>query len=57
MSTYEEVEIAALALPPDARAMLAEHLLKSLSAEDQQRTDSLWVGETERRDEEIETES
>ena len=30
MSTYEEIEIAALALPPEARAMLAEHLLDSL---------------------------
>lgn len=54
MSTYEEIEIAALALPPDARAMLAEHLLESLSVEDQQRIDALWAEEAERRDKEIE---
>lgn len=54
MSTYEEIEIAALALPPHARATLAEHLLESLSAEDQQRIDALWAQEAERRDKEIE---
>ena len=53
MSTYEEIEIAALALPPEARAVLAEHLLESLSAEDQQRLDRLWAEEAERRDKEI----
>jgi len=54
MSTYEEIENAALALPSDARAMLAEHLLESLSAEEQQRIDTLWAEEAERRDKEIE---
>lgn len=54
MSTYEEIEIAALALPPDARAMLAEHLLESLSADEQQRIDDLWAEEAEQRDMEIE---
>lgn len=54
MSTYEEIETAALALPPDARAMLAEHLLESLSAEEQQRIDNMWAEEAERRDKEIE---
>lgn len=54
MSTYEEIETAALALPPDARAMLAEHLLESLSAEEQQRIDDMWAEEAERRDNEIE---
>ena len=53
MSTYEEIETAALALPPDARAMLAEHLLESLSAEEQRRIDRLWIEEAERRDKEI----
>lgn len=53
MSTYEEIEIAALALPLEARAMLAEHLLESLSAEDQQQIDGLWAEEAERRDKEI----
>lgn len=45
MSTYEEIEIAALALPPHERATLAEHLLESLSAEDQQRINALWSEE------------
>lgn len=54
MSTYEEIMSAALALPPGARAMLAEHLMESLDAEDQERIDSLWATEAERRDREIE---
>jgi len=45
---------AALALPPAARAMLAEHLMESLDDEDQQRIDLLWAEEAERRDKEIE---
>ena len=40
MSNYEEIKTAALALPPDARAMLAEDLLESLGAEDQQTIDA-----------------
>jgi putative addiction module component (TIGR02574 family) len=54
MNTYEEIISAALSLPPGARAMLAEHLLKSLDAEDQERIDSLWAAEAERRIKEIE---
>ncbi len=54
MNTYEEIIGAALSLPPGARAMLAEHLLKSLDAEDQERIDSLWAAEAERRIKEIE---
>jgi putative addiction module component (TIGR02574 family) len=54
MNTYEEIISAALSLPPGARAMLAEHLLKSLDAEDQGRIDSLWAAEAERRIKEIE---
>ena len=54
MSTYEEIISAALALPPDTRAMLAEHLLEGLDAEDQKRIDELWAVEAERRDKEIE---
>jgi len=51
---YEEIMSAALALPPGARAMLAEQLMESLDAEDQERIDALWAEEAERRDEEIE---
>jgi putative addiction module component (TIGR02574 family) len=54
MSTYKEIVSAALALPPDTRAMLAEHLLESLDAEDQKRIDELWAEEAERRDKEME---
>lgn len=54
MSIYEEIISAALALPPDTRAMLAEHLLESLDVEDQKRIDALWTEEAERRDKEIE---
>ncbi len=53
-NTYEEIMSAALALPPGARATLAEHLMESLDAEDQERIDSLWAEEAERRDKEIE---
>ncbi|MDX6289010.1 MAG: hypothetical protein QOH42_809 [Blastocatellia bacterium] len=54
MSTYEEIISEALALPPDTRAMLAEHLLESLDAENQKRIDELWAEEAERRDKKIE---
>ena len=53
-NTYEEIMSAALALPPGSRAMLAEHLMESLDAEDQERIDALWAEEAERRDKEIE---
>ena len=51
---FDEILSAALSLPPDTRAMLAEHLLESLDAEDQKRIDGLWAEEAERRDKEIE---
>ena len=54
MPTYEEIMSAAMALPPGARAMLAEHLMESLDAEDQERIDALWAQEAERRDIDIE---
>jgi len=53
MSTYEEIENAALSLPPDARATLAEHLMASLDAFDQEEIDPLWLEEIERRSKEI----
>ena len=50
MSTnYDEVLSAALSLPPGARAMIADHLLESLDAEDQKRIDAIWAEEVERR--------
>ncbi|HEX5873432.1 MAG TPA: addiction module protein [Pyrinomonadaceae bacterium] len=53
-SSYEEIMHAALALPPGARAMLAEHLMESLDSEDQERIEALWAEEAARRDKEIE---
>ena len=53
MSTFGEILSAALALPPDMRAMLADHLLTSLDSEDQKRIDALWAEEAERRLREI----
>ena len=53
MSTYEEIKNAALALPLEARATLAGHLLESLNAEEQQQIDALWAKEAERRIKEI----
>jgi putative addiction module component (TIGR02574 family) len=54
ISTYEEIMSAAMALSPNERVMLAEHLIESLNAEDQERIDRLWAEEAERRDREIE---
>ncbi|MDX2242522.1 MAG: addiction module protein [Leptolyngbyaceae cyanobacterium bins.302] len=48
-AAYNEVLGAALALSPNLRAMLAEHLLQSLDAEPQAEVDALWVEEAEQR--------
>lgn len=53
MSTFEEILSAALTLPPEMRAMLADRLLESLNREDQKRIDALWAEEAERRIREI----
>jgi putative addiction module component (TIGR02574 family) len=53
-ANFDEILSAALSLSSGARAVLAEHLLESLDAEDQKRIDALWVEEAERRDKEIE---
>ena len=45
---YEEIANAALALPPDARALLAEDLIASLEAS-QDVIDEAWRVEIERR--------
>jgi len=49
---YDEVASAALALPPEARAMLAEDLVASLEAS-QAEIDEAWHVEIERRVKEI----
>ena len=53
MSTYEEIENAALALPPEAREMLAEHLMASLDAFDHEELDPVFLEEIERRSKEM----
>ncbi|MBR8837767.1 MAG: addiction module protein [Stigonema ocellatum SAG 48.90 = DSM 106950] len=47
--TYDEIFGAALALPPGLRAMLAEHLLKSLDADQQTELDAVWAEEAQNR--------
>jgi putative addiction module component (TIGR02574 family) len=54
ISTYEEVMSAAMTLPANERVMLAEHLIDSIDAEDQERIDRLWAEEAQRRMKEIE---
>jgi putative addiction module component (TIGR02574 family) len=48
-AAYDDIFGAALTLPPGLRAMLAEHLLKSLDASSQVEVDRLWAEEAERR--------
>lgn len=51
---FDKILIAALALPAEARAKLADQLLESLDGPDQKRIDALWAEEAERRLREIE---
>lgn len=48
-AAYDDIFGAALALPPGLRVMLAEHLLKSLDAQQQAEVAILWAEEAERR--------
>ncbi len=54
VNTYDEIFGAALSLPPGLRAMLAEHLLKSLDSTKQAEIDALWAEEAEKRVQDIE---
>ena len=54
VNTYDEIFGAALSLPPGLRAMLAEHLLKSLDSIKQAEIDALWAEEAEKRVQAIE---
>jgi len=53
INTFDEIIRAALALPPNSRAMLAEHLLRSLDAQDQAVVDAAWAEVAEQRVQEI----
>ena len=54
VNTYDEIFGAALSLPPALRAMLAEHLLKSLDSVQQAEIDASWAEEVEKRVEAVE---
>ena len=49
VNTYDDIFDAALSLPPGLRAMLAEHLFKSLDAQNQAQIDTAWAEEAQRR--------
>lgn len=53
VSDFDEILRAALALPAETRARLADRLLESLDGPDQKRLDALWAEEAERRLREI----
>ncbi|GAP97038.1 addiction module protein [Leptolyngbya sp. NIES-2104] len=49
LNTFEDIIRAALTLPANSRAMLAEHLLRSLDAQEQSETDAAWSEVVEQR--------
>ena len=49
LTSVVEILRTALELPPDARAMLAGHLLESLDDSEQTEIDAAWSEEIERR--------
>lgn len=53
VNTFDEIIRAALALPANSRAMLAEHLLRSLDGEDQSIIDTAWAEVAEQRIQEV----
>ncbi|HEX3251836.1 MAG TPA: addiction module protein [Pyrinomonadaceae bacterium] len=53
--TIEQVETEALRLKPEARAELAQKLLKSLEDLSEEEIEQLWVKEAVRRDAELDS--
>jgi putative addiction module component (TIGR02574 family) len=53
LSNFTEILNAALSLPPEERAALADHLLVSLDGPDQKVIDAAWAEEAERREREL----
>ncbi len=51
--TIEQIEQAALALPDEARARLADRLVESLEAPELGHIDRLWASEAKRRRDEV----
>lgn len=50
---FAEILLAALSLPEEDRAMLADHLLESLTPPNQKEIDAAWAEEIEKRIREI----
>ena len=48
-ANFDDILSAALSLSPGARAMLADHLLESLDAQEEKRIDAVWAEEAEQR--------
>ena len=51
--TIQQIADAALALPSEQRALLAERLVESLGAAESNRVDRLWATEAKRRRDEV----
>jgi putative addiction module component (TIGR02574 family) len=51
--SLEQIAEAAMALPGEQRALLADRLVESLDAEEINRIDRLWAAEVRRRRDEI----
>jgi len=51
--TIDQIAKEALALPSEARALLADRLVESLDAADANRIDKLWTTEAKRRRDEV----
>ncbi|NET01838.1 MAG: addiction module protein [Sphaerospermopsis sp. SIO1G1] len=49
INTYDQVFNTALSLPPGLRAMLAEHLFKSLDPQNKMEMDAVWGELAEQR--------
>ena len=48
-ANFDDILSAALSLSPGARAMLADHLLQSLDAQEERRIDAIWAEEAKQR--------
>ena len=51
--TVDQIAKEALALPSEARALLADQLVESLDTEEVNRLDRLWTAEAKRRRDEV----
>ena len=48
-SKIQELENELLSLPPQERAIIAEHIIRSLDDEEDTEVEQLWIAEAERR--------